>query len=157
MEASGTPVTLFRNEYFTVLFHASERVVEVVRSSVAFPSPEEVAPAFAAMLMLFDDLGRQRYSLLLDSREAVPNNQPHYEASYARFRADLHRGFRKIAVVVKTPAGNLQATRLLPTTHAPSRVFQDRDVAWEFVAEPFSGRTSSRPNGGEPPGSNSRR
>lgn len=150
-------MTLFRNEYFTVILHASERVVEVVRSSVAFPSPEEVVTAFTAMLMLLDDLGRHRYSLLLDSREAVPNNQPRYEASYARFRADLHRGFRKIAVVVTTPAGNLQATRLLPNTPAPTRVFQDRDSAWDFVADPLVASRSSRPAGSKPPGSSSRR
>lgn len=150
---------LFRNSYFTVILHAADLVVEVVRSNVAFPSPEEVAPAFTSMLLLLDNLGRQRYALLLDSRDAVPNNQPQYEASYARFRADIHRGFRKIAVVVKTPAGNLQATRLIPNVDTPVRVFQDREAAWAFATEPgsLSVRPSARPSRLDLPGPNSRR
>lgn len=133
---------LFHNEYFTVLCHPHPPVVEVVRSNVAFPSPQGVGTAFAPMLLLLDSLGRHRYVLLLDSREAVPNNDPEYEASYARYRTDLHRGFRRIAVLVKTPVGNLQATRLLPHVEAPIRVFQDRDVAWNFLTAGQSLRPS---------------
>lgn len=135
---------LYKNEYFTVLFHAVDLVVEVVRSAVAFPSPQQVAPAFTQMLLLLDDLGRHRYALLLDSRDAVPNNDPSYEASYARFREDLHRGFRRVAVLVRTPAGNLQASRLAPRTDAPLRVFLEREAAWEFVAEKPESRKSLR-------------
>ncbi len=145
-----TPLCLFQNEYFTLLCHQAHFVVEVVRSGVAFPSPQVAASAFAPMLLLLDDLGRHRYALLLDSRDAVANNDPAYEASYERFRNDLHRGFQRIAVLVRTSAGNLQATRLAPTMGAPVRVFQDRDVAWSFVCSRVSSRPSVGPNGAAP-------
>lgn len=141
---------LFRNEYFTLLCHQAENVVEVVRSSVAFPSPQEAALAFAPLLLLLDDLGRHRYALLLDSRDAIPNNDPRYEASYARFRTDLHRGFQRIAVLVRTSAGNLQAMRLVPTVEAPVRVFLDRDAAWSFVTDRGSVRPSMGSTGPAP-------
>jgi hypothetical protein len=144
---------LFKNEYFSLLCHQANFVVEVVRSAVAFPSPNDAALAFAPLLLLLDDLGRDRYALLLDSRDAVPNNDPQYEASYARFRNDLHRGFQRIAVLVRTSAGNLQAIRLVPAVDTPVRVFQDREAAWSFV----SSRASSRPalglSGSQPPSS----
>jgi hypothetical protein len=124
---------LFKNDYFTLLCHEANYVVEVVRSRVGFPSAQDAAQAFAPLLLRLDDLGRQSYALLLDSRDATPNNDPAYEALYARFRNDLHRGFRKIAVLVRTSAGNLQATRLVPPVDAPVRVFQDREAAWVFV------------------------
>lgn len=142
---------LFKNEYFTLLCHQANWVVEVVRSAVAFPSPKEAALAFAPLLLLLDDLGRERYALLLDSRDAVPNNDPRYEASYARFRNDLHRGFQRIAVLVRTSAGNLQATRLVPAIDAPVRVFQDREAAWSFVCSRVSAQPASGFNGNQPP------
>lgn len=132
------PVRLFENDYFTVWCHNDTSIVEVVRSATKFPSPGAVGPAFAPMLLLLDDLGRHRYSLLLDSRDAVPNNDPSYEASYARYRNDLHRGFRRMAVLIRTPAGNLQATRLVPNVETPVRVFQDREQAWTFLGGPSS-------------------
>lgn len=132
------PARLFQNDYFTVLYHSDIAIIEVVRSATRFPSPQAVGPAFAPMLLLLDDLGRHRYALLLDSRDAVPNNDPSYEASYARYRNDLHRGFRRMAVLIRTPAGNLQATRLVPNVETPVRVFQDREQAWTFLGGPSS-------------------
>lgn len=128
-----TAACLLENDYFTLLCYQTNAVVEVVRSGIAFPSPQAAVRAFAPLLLRLDDLGRHRYALLLDSRDAVPNNDPRYEASYERFRTDLHRGFQRIAVLVRTSAGNLQATRLVPPVEMPVRVFQDRDAAWAFV------------------------
>jgi hypothetical protein len=144
---------LFKNEYFSLLCHQANFVVEVVRTGVAFPSSKDAALAFAPLLLLLDDLGRERYALLLDSRDALPNNDPRYEASYARFRNDLHRGFQRIAVLVRTPAGNLQATRLVPVVDTPVRVFRDREAAWSFVSSRVSSLPAPSISGGHPPSS----
>jgi hypothetical protein len=138
-------IEVFRNDFFVVGSDGPSWVVEVVRSSVGFGSSEEAAAAFTPMLECLDGLGRHRYSLLFDARWSVANNHPDYEAWYARYRAELVRGFQRVAILMRTPAGSLQATRLLPPTTSPARVFLDPARAWAFVTEPSAVRSSRRP------------
>ncbi len=107
----GHPV--FENEYFRVTRDEDDPIVVVVRSSKPFASPRDVIHAFSPMLSALDGLGRGQHYLLLDSRDAVGNNDPAYEASFARFRRELFDGFLKTAVVVRTPVGMLHSNRLM--------------------------------------------
>lgn len=136
---------VFRNDFFVVRGDSPNAVVEVTRTRVNFTSAQQAAACYTPMLECLDSLGRHRYSLLLDARESVANNDPEYESWQARFRAELFREFRRAAVLVKTPVGSLQATRLLPPSAGVARVFLDFDQAWAFVTEPLSMRSSRRP------------
>lgn len=52
------------------------------------------------------------WTVVVDSREAPPNNAPELEAELASIRARLHAQFGRMVVVVKSAAGRLQARRL---------------------------------------------
>jgi hypothetical protein len=83
------------------------------------------------MLRVLDVLGRSEHYLLLDSRDAVGNNDPAYEASFARYRRLLFEGFPKAAVLVKTPVGRLHSSRLMEADGEPGRpgIFNDPILA----------------------------
>ncbi len=137
-------IELFRNNFFIVRCDSPRAIVEVARSNVAFRSAREATLAFTPMLACLDSLGRSRFSLLLDARDSIANNDAEYESWYARYRVDLVRDFRRVAILMRTPAGSLQASRLLPPAAGPARVFLDAALAWAFVAEPVSLRPSRR-------------
>ena len=124
-----TPI--FENDFFQVMRHEEEPIVVVVRSSKPFQSPNDIARAFSPMLVALDVLGRREHYLLLDSRDAVGNNDPAYEASFADFRRRLFVGFPKTAVLVRTPAGRLHSRRLMGEHVEPERagVFTDPILA----------------------------
>lgn len=137
-------IEVFRNDFFIVRRDSPNWVVEVVRSAVSFRAVEDAALAFLPMLQCLDALGRHRYSLLFDARDSVANNNPDYESWYARYRGELVRDFQRVAILMRTPAGGLQATRLLPPTTGLARVFLDPALAWAFVTEPSAARSSRR-------------
>ncbi len=145
-------IELFRNDFFIVRCDSPRAIVEVLRSNVAFRSAREATSAFTPMLACLDTLGRSRFSLLFDARDSIANNDPEYESWYARYRIELVRDFRRIAILMRTPVGSLQASRLLPPAAGPARVFLDADLAWAFVAEPLSLRPSRRPVSSARPG-----
>lgn len=142
-------IEVFRNDYFLVRRDSPTGVIEVVRSNRCFDSPQAAAIAFLPLLECLDQLGRARYSLLFDARDSVANNNPDYESWYARYRAELVRDFQRVAILMRTPAGGLQATRLLPPTTGMARVFLDAEQAWAFVKEPGATRSSKRPSRGD--------
>lgn len=138
-------IEVFRNDFFIARTDSPNGVVEVVRSAVSFRAADDAAQAYVPLLQCLDALGRHRYSLLFDARDSVANNNPDYESWYARYRTELVRDFQRVAILMKTPVGGLQAARLLPPTTGPARVFLDASQAWAFVTEPASARSSRRP------------
>jgi hypothetical protein len=139
-------IELFRNNHFIVRCDSPRAVVEVVRSRVAFTSAHDAALAFAPMLACLDALGRARFGLLFDARDSIAVNDPNYEAWYARHRADLVRDFRRVAILMRTPVGSLQATRLLQNVPGAPRVFLDAEAAFTFLTESGTPRPSRRPS-----------
>lgn len=124
---------LFRNRCFVVRCDSAQLLVEVVRTNVPFASAGDATLAFAPMLACLDTLGRNRFGLLFDAREAPAINDPVYEAWYAHHRANLLRDFRRAVILMRTPVGGLHAARLLPPSAQGVRIFQDPQLALEYV------------------------
>lgn len=60
-----------------------------------------------------DRTGRTGLSLLVDLREAVGRNDPEFEAAMQRLKPIVMRGFRRVAILVRTTVGALQIHRHL--------------------------------------------
>lgn len=82
-------------------------IVLVTRMRKWFVSQADVANAFRPLLARLDPVGRHGRALVLDSRQALPNNDPEYETWMAPFRRQLIQGYAWATFVVKTPAGAL--------------------------------------------------
>ncbi len=131
-----TPVQpLFENRHFTATLLRDEPIVLLVRTSVPFSSPLDATRACLPLMAALAPYQRQGHRLLLDSREAVGNNDPEYETWFARFRRELIVGFQQTAVVVQTHVGTLQTQRLLTADGARAHavVFNALSEALAFL------------------------
>jgi len=86
-------------------------VVRVQRTEQSFPSAAEVVAAFTEVNRALDTLDRGRHGLLVDIRAATGRNDPEFEQTFAPLRAEMERGFARVAVLVRSITGTLQVQR----------------------------------------------
>ena len=129
---------------------AARGVLRFTRTEVPYASLQDIVDIHLRIGRVFDRLGRERHTLLVDMRRAVLNNKPEFEQAAARGRTILVRDFRRVAVVVQTAVGALQVGRHLREDRVPGEVFTDEAAALEYLSRfetepaPSSGVSSSR-------------
>jgi hypothetical protein len=124
---------LLSTPHLTVATAPDTRLVRYVRTSVPYVSVFEFELLHERVAALFDQLGRRQHVLLVDTREAVMNNDPAFEKASNRARPSLVRDFRRIAVLVKTAVGALQVGRHIREGGIDSTVFNDEKAALAFL------------------------
>jgi hypothetical protein len=125
---------LLRNRYFVVESVSGTPRIEVTRTAESFESIDEMRLAFGEVCKVLDREGRQRSALLVDTRAAPPRNDPAFEAAFDPIRVALLQGFPKIAVLVRTTAGRLQAERHAKHDGIRLLVFTDLEEARSYCA-----------------------
>lgn len=105
------------------------------RSSTPFLNNEEMVEFFGTVNRVLDERGRPRSSLVVDTRDAPPRNDPAFEQAFAPLRARMLRGFRRVAVVVATPVGRLQVERHAREDHVPVRAFASDTEAIAYCSQ----------------------
>jgi hypothetical protein len=130
-------VRIHESEFYEVFRTSGSRVVKVVRLARGFESALDVELGCGPLQLALDLLGRRAHTLLVDSRGVVGRNDPTSEALFREHRRDMLLGFRRAAILVRTPAGLLQARRLLVEdgTEAHARAFLDEAEALAYLAE----------------------
>ncbi len=124
---------LHRTEYHDVRFHRADGVVRMERSDVPFPSIAAMEAEMAALARVLDELGREGWGLLIDTRRAPPRNDAAYERAFEPWRTRVMGGFRRVAVVAATATGRLQVARYAREDGGSARVFADEHEAWGFL------------------------
>jgi hypothetical protein len=104
---------LLRSKHFLVTIDDDARILSRARTAARFGSIEELEGAYAELLGTLGRLDRSTLGQLVDARRAPPRNDPEFEAAVTRHHAELYRGFRATAVIVRTAAGRLQVKRML--------------------------------------------
>jgi len=127
-------VDLLRNKYFAISRVAGSPMIEIRRSSEPFASIEEMQGAFMGVNQALDQAGRSNLSLLVDTRDAPPRNDPDFERSFAPLRVAMLGGFRRVAILVRTTAGRLQAERHVRVDRVDGQVFTDESAARAYCA-----------------------
>ncbi len=150
IQSDGGSRLVFSDEHFHVALMEDVPILVVKRLPRRFASRMEVEASFTPMLDRLDMLGRHGKALLMDSREALPNNDPEYEVWMAPYRRELIRGYAWAVFVLKSQIGELQSRRLLKQDdiEGTSMVFHDYDEALQFLLErkdSFRRRTSVLP------------
>jgi hypothetical protein len=125
---------LLRTRHFIVESIPGTPRIEVTRTAEGFASVEEMRLAFTEVSMVLDREGRHHSALLVDTRAAPPRNDPEFEAAFDPIRVMLLTGFPKIALIVRTTAGRLQAERHSKHDNIKLSVFMDLDEARAFCA-----------------------
>ena len=105
----------------------------VVRSAQRFEDEEQVRSERLNIGLILDAMGRGS-ALLVDSRLAPASTDFEHGAEFKALRREVERGFARVAVLVQTKLGVLQANRLRPEDSARiMRVFDDEKEAIAFL------------------------
>lgn len=125
---------LFANEYY-VVDELPGRAVRLTRLDKAFTSQANVDEACEPVQAVLDRLGRADYVCLIDSRAVRGSNDPEYERWFAAHRARMPRGFKRVALLMKTAIGALHSDRLRRAdgTFEEMRIFQDMASACAYL------------------------
>ena len=97
-----------------------------------------------AISAVLDRLGRDRKSLCIDWREGPQRNDAPFEDAIRRAMPRLCRGYRSVAVIVRSAVGALQVNRHFREASLVGEVFQDEADALEYLRAP-GGVMSRRP------------
>jgi len=127
------PRAVFKNEYLVLRHDPGRRILILTRTFVPYPNIDAMRETFLQADASIGYLSRPRTVLLIDSRHAPARNDPHFEAEFARLRKHLLRDFQKIATLVKTAVGMLQASRQLRGDEMPMGVFNDPAEALSYL------------------------
>jgi hypothetical protein len=121
------------NQFYRIDHDGTRGLVRLTRTAVAFPS-------LADMKQAYDDLSvqLQRFAgarLLLDLSGGPPGrNDEDFEKLAAPARTALERVFSKVAVLIRSRAGELQVRRLAKQEGRAANVFVDEADALEWLA-----------------------
>jgi hypothetical protein len=98
-----------------------------------FLSEEDVDEACDPVQAVLDREGRERCVLLIDTRVVAGRNDPTSEQIFARHRREMILRFKRVALLVRTPAGLLHVQRLLASDRSDARAFADEVEAVSFL------------------------
>jgi len=109
------------------------KILWVTRFSTAFPDIETAKKELAKTVELLSSQ-HHLYGLLLDIREVRGRNDSPFENILQEFREKIFRGFKGVAIVVRTAIGVLQVQRHGRETGVSAQVFRDIATARAYLA-----------------------
>jgi hypothetical protein len=103
---------LLDNELFRCVLDDPPGVARYTRTRVPWPSPDAMREAFKQLAGIPHEAVPPGTPLLLDVRAAIGRNDETYESVFAQYRAQMLGRYGRIAILVATPVGALQISRL---------------------------------------------
>jgi hypothetical protein len=136
---------LASNDFVRLYRERGSTLLRYERTPASYASVSEVLPAHRDVIRQLDTLGRASHVLLVDLRAAPLNNAPGFEETMATVRAELMRGFPRVALVVRSAAGLLQVQRHTREDGREARVFHgDLEGALAYLTSPSIRAPASR-------------
>ena len=108
-------------------------VIHFKRLSLSLYDLEQLHATLTAAVAAMDTVDRSRFGLLVDVREAPLRTDPEFEQIFAMYRPKLLGGFAKIAVLLKTEVGKLQAMRMGREDRLQFKTFDDEREAMSYL------------------------
>lgn len=132
----GAAEQTFSNPFFTISVLDARRIVYIVRTATPFASREEIETGCEPVQRELDLLGRAGRRLLVDTRQAVGNNNPVFEANFAGHRKRMADGFERVALLTQTIIGKMHNERLVQQDRAGApRVFIEPGEALVYLRD----------------------
>lgn len=116
----------------------SRQVVWLIRAPTQPASLEELVAAYETCFAQFRPEHRS-YGIIIDTRDAPGRNDPAFEAAIHGLRAQIEGAFARIAVLVRSAAGALQARRLEAADGGDALITTDEQEALRAAAGPNFG------------------
>jgi hypothetical protein len=123
---------LYEDAYFRVVADHVARVVRLVRSSAAFPTPEAAETCLEAVAFSLITI-RRGWVLLVDSRGVPIRNDAAFEQVLARARHRIVGRFACAAILVASDIGKLQVARYGREDPKSPPVFRDEEEALAYL------------------------
>jgi hypothetical protein len=132
-------------------------IIVLTRTGARFQNTDEVELERRRLRRELDAAGRAGKRLLIDSRAAPLSTDQQVGGAFGELRREIQRGFERIAVILQTKVGVLQANRLASNDMEAGgnvsgriSVFETEEEALKFLrgsagAAAASRRTSIRP------------
>lgn len=113
-----------------------ERSHIVVLERSAAPAGEfDLAMVYGPAEKAISKIDRGSYGILIDVRAAPGRNDPEFEKRFEPYRTRLQKGFRRVAILVKSTAGKLQVQRHAREDKLPNAAFDDYAAAVSWLEE----------------------
>jgi hypothetical protein len=113
---------------------AASRVVVFERSALSM-DVADLAAILGPVEPALQGIPRERYGLLIDVRAARGRNDSEFEKRFEPYRQSIQKGFLRVAIVVTTPQGKLQAGRYAREDRLPNTAFDDYAAALRWLEE----------------------
>jgi hypothetical protein len=119
--------------YFIVHSDGAGFVVRLQRTGLDYPDIPSLERDTETINALLDRLGRDRKGLCIDWREGPLRNDEPFEEALRRVMPKLVRGYRAVAVIVRSAVGALQVKRHFREGSLVGEVFQDEVDAMDYL------------------------
>ena len=142
--ALGDGMISLQTPYFIVHSDGAGFVVRIQRTGLDYPDIPTMERDMDAIIAVLDRIGRDRRAFCVDWREGPLRNDAPFEEAIQKVMPRLLRGYRVVAVIVRSAVGALQVKRQLREANLSGEVFQDEADAFDFLRG-SSGIMSRRP------------
>lgn len=126
-----------RTEFVTVWVDDTRRLVKFKRSSRAFPNVEALRDSVNDLIGKLYELvpleSQPEYGLFQDMRDAPLVRNPEMDRVLNELAPRMSSHFRKVAILIQTPVGLLQARRKAAEINLKMQVFEDEIEALNFL------------------------
>lgn len=130
--------------YLVVTVDPAVSIVRYARTANPFPTAADTIREHVELGELLDRQHLRALGLLIDLREAPFNATPEFERCIAESRKHLFRGFRRVAILVRTAIGALQLVRHVREDELEAPVLRDEEEALRLLSRAPDGPPSSR-------------
>ena len=135
-------ITIVHNDSFSLAMDEVRHLVRLRRGARRFESTDALQAGFAELFRELERIvpmeKRSQHRLLLDMRAAPLLARSELEAAQEPLSSRLRQGWGRLAVLVQTPIGTLQARRTRSSNspwNAPA-IFNDEIAALQHLTEP---------------------
>src|SRR5262245_61579490 len=124
-----------RTPHFVLERRQGASLVVLRRSPTPFSALAEVSKSFSVLMPALEALPRGELRLLIDYRDGPMRNDPDFEATFRPYRSAMAAGFHRVAILVQSAVGKLQAQRHVREDRMPVQVFVNERLAIAYLEE----------------------
>lgn len=111
-------------------------IVRLCRTPLRINTLSEAAEVWSGVVRALIGLDRKSLGLAIDFRDARGRNDEEFERTVAPYRAEITKGFRRVAVLTKSLTGQMQVQRLAREDRVEGlRCFDSETAAIEWLED----------------------